>query len=84
MSQFDKLLERIKSHDKGLRFDELKKILEHYGYTMYAPKKGSSHRSFRKPGSMPITIPIHEPINIAYILLVKKLIESNETDEENS
>ena len=37
MSQFDKLIDRIYSLDKDLRFDELKKVLEHYGYSMGAP-----------------------------------------------
>jgi hypothetical protein len=32
MSQFDKLIRRIKKLDKSLRFDELKRVLEYYGY----------------------------------------------------
>lgn len=62
MSKFDKLLERITSLSKDMRFDELRKVLESYGYTMHSPKGGSSHYTFRKPGKMPITIPKHEPI----------------------
>ena len=34
MSKWDKLLSRICSLDKGLRFDELRKVLESYGYEM--------------------------------------------------
>lgn len=45
-----------------MRFEELRKVLESYGYTMNAPKGGSSHYTFRKPGKQPITIPRHEPI----------------------
>ncbi len=37
MSQFDKLLKRILSLDKKIRFDELRKVLESYGYTMSGP-----------------------------------------------
>ena len=48
MSQFDKLLQRIRSLDKNMRFEELQKVLEHYGYTMSGPASGSSHKSFRK------------------------------------
>ena len=62
MSKFDKLLKRITSLSKDMRFDELRKVLESYGYTMHSPKGGSSHYTFRKPGKMPITIPKHEPI----------------------
>lgn len=43
MSKFDKLLERITSLSKDMRFDELRKVLESYGYTMHSPKGGSSH-----------------------------------------
>jgi len=37
MSQIEKLLKRILSLDKNLRFDELRKVLESYGYTMTGP-----------------------------------------------
>lgn len=84
MSQFEKLLSRLKSMDRNLRFDEIRKILESYGYTMGAPAGGSSHRTFRKPGCRPITIPVHEPIKRVYVLMVKEAVESEETDEENA
>lgn len=48
MSQFDKLLQRIKSLDNDMRFGEVRKVLEAYGYTMSSPGSGSSHRTFRK------------------------------------
>ena len=84
MSQFDKLLQRIKSLDKNLRFDEIRKILESQGYTMGAPASGSSHRTFRKPGCQPITIPAHEPIKRIYVIMVKEAVESEENDEQNT
>ena len=34
MSQWDKLLARICALSKDLRFDELRKVLESYGYEM--------------------------------------------------
>ena len=48
MSKWDKLLTRICALSKDLRFDELRKVLESYGYEMRAPKNGSSHYTFRK------------------------------------
>ena len=78
MSKFDKLLERITSLSKDMRFDELRKVLESYGYTMYSPKGGSSHYTFRKAGCMPITIPKHEPIKKVYVEMVKEVIENGE------
>lgn len=83
MSKWDKLIARICSLDKGVRFDELRKVLESYGYKMKQPSGGSSHCTFRKSGRSPITIPMHEPIKTVYVLLVKKVIEMEETDANN-
>ena len=84
MSKFDKLLERITSLSKDMRFDELRKVLESYGYTMCSPKGGSSHYTFRKPGKMPITIPKHEPIKKIYVEMVRDIVESEASYHENN
>ena len=60
MSKWDKLLTRICALSKDLRFDELRKVLESYGYMMNAPK-GERHYIFRKAGCQSITISKHEP-----------------------
>ena len=83
VSQLDKLLKRITSMSKDMRFSELKKVLEKYGYAMHVPKGGSSHVTFRKKGCFPITIPKHEPIKKVYVEKVKRVIES-EGENENS
>ena len=83
MSQWDKLLQRIHSLDSDLRFEELKKILERYGYVINAPKSGSSHCTFRKPGCMPITIPKHKPVKKVYIEMVRDIVESEANINEN-
>ncbi|MBR3165653.1 MAG: type II toxin-antitoxin system HicA family toxin [Lachnospiraceae bacterium] len=83
MSKWDKLIARILLLDKNMRFDELRKMLESYGYTMHAPGSGSSHDTFRKKGRSPITIPKHEPIRKIYVELVRDVAEeemSNEND----
>lgn len=85
MSKWDKLLMRIHNMSTDLRFAELRKVLESYGYVMYAPRSGSSHYTFRKPGCMPITIPKHEPIKRIYVEMVRRVIESEEeNNRENS
>ena len=84
MSKWEKLLERIRDLSKDLRFGELRKVLESYGYTMYAPRGGSSHHTFRKPGCMPITIPKHEPIKRVYVEKVKEVVESEVLNSENN
>ena len=81
MSRWDKLLSRICSLSKDLRFGELKKVLESYGYEMHEPRGGSSHCTFRKAGCQPITIPRHEPIKRVYVEMVKRIVE-NEVDND--
>ncbi|MBO4347580.1 MAG: type II toxin-antitoxin system HicA family toxin [Lachnospiraceae bacterium] len=78
MSQFDKLILKIRNLDKDLRFDELKKVLELYGYEMKGPSGGSSHITFRKSGNPPITIPKHNPIKRVYVEIIKEIIEESE------
>ena len=80
MSSWNKLIERICSLSKDVRFHELKKILENYGYEMKGASGGSSHFTFRKRGCAPITIPKHEPIKKTYVIMVKDIIESEEVN----
>ena len=87
MSKWDKLITRICNLSKDLRFDELRKVLESYGYEMNAPRSGSSHYTFRKSGCMPITIPKHEPIKKVYVEMVREIVESaisNALDEKKA
>ena len=83
MAQWDKLLSKIKSLDKDMRFAELKKVLQSYGYSVLQPKGGSIHYTFRKPGCNPITIPNHEPIKVVYVRMVKEIVESEEKNRED-
>ena len=83
MPKWDKLLMRILNLSNNLRFDELRKVLESCGYTMNAPRGGSSHYTFRKEGCMPITIPKHEPIKKVYVEMVRRIVESEVKNEEN-
>ncbi len=85
MSKFEKLLDRISSLPSDVRYEELKKILNHYGYIDRETKKGSSHVSFRKEGEETIiTIPRHEPISITYVKMVKEVIEKERGEENES
>ena len=84
MSQWDKLLDRVRRLSPDLRFEELKKILESYGYVMSDPKGGSSHYTFRKAGYPPITIPKHKPIKKVYIEKVREVVEREEAENANS
>ncbi len=84
MSKWDKLITRLYNSSKDFRFDELRKILESYGYEMRGTGSGSSHFTFRKPGCRPITIPKHEPIKKVYVDLVRQVVESEERKDENT
>ena len=84
MSQWDKLLDRVRRLSPDLRFEELKKILESYGYVMSDPKGGSSHYTFRKAGYPPITIPKHKPIKKVYIEMVREVVEREEAANANN
>ncbi len=83
MSKYEKQLERVQKLDENLRFDELKAILEKIGYEMRGPSGSSSHMTFRKEESPPITIPTHEPVKKVYVAMVKELLEREENDEED-
>ena len=83
MSKWDKPLARICTLSKDLRFDELRKVLESYGYEMNAPRSGSSHYIFRKAGCCPITIPKHEPVKKVYVEMVRQVVESEEEKQDD-
>ena len=84
MSKWDKLLMRISNLSKDIRFDELRKVMESYGYKMNAPRSGSSHYTFRKQDCMPITIPKHEPIKKVYVEMVRQIVESEARNDEEA
>lgn len=84
MSRWEKLLQRILTLSKDLRFDELRKVLESYGYRMEQPRSGSSHFTFRKTGCQPITIPKHEPIKKVYVEMVRNVVESEANNHEDN
>ena len=84
MSKWDKLIARICNLSKDIRFDELRKVLESYGYVMNAPRSGSSHYTFRKKDCQPITIPKHEPIKKLYIEMVRQIVESEVKNEKDT
>ena len=83
MSKWEKLLQKMLSLSKDMRFDELRRVLESYGYEMNAPRSGSSHYTFRKAGCQPITIPKHEPIKKVYVQMVKEIVEREVQKHEN-
>lgn len=84
MAKWDKLLKRICSLSNELRFSELSKVLESFGYELNAPRSGSSHYTFRKQGCMPITIPKHEPLKKVYVEMVRNVVEKELAKNESA
>ena len=83
MSKWDKLIEKVCGLSKEVRFEEVKRVLESCGHEMKRPRSGGSHCTFRKAGCAPITIPTHEPIKTAYLLMVREVVESEASNSEN-
>lgn len=82
MTKLQKLKNRLYNLDTSLRFEQLVKLLEEYGYSAFETGGGSSHITFRKKGRPPITVPRHNPIKKAYIEIIRNAII--EEDKENS
>ena len=77
MSRWEKLIADILAKNPNLRFEDLSKALIRLGYLPIQPKGGSSHYTFRKRGSMPITIPKLVPLKSVYIELVAAAIQKD-------
>lgn len=82
MTQREKLLERIRSNPKDVRFEDLDKLLQWYGFECRS--SGGSHYVYKKKGCRPITIPRHKPVKTVYVKMVLRLIEESSelVDEE--
>ncbi len=46
MSKWDKLLKKFLNLENDIRFEEIVKIMNEFGYEVVQPRKGSSHYSF--------------------------------------
>ncbi|HWQ73217.1 MAG TPA: hypothetical protein VN370_12960, partial [Desulfitobacteriaceae bacterium] len=81
LSKLKKLLQRIKKNPKQVRFEELDKILLHYGFNRRQPSRGSSHYSYFK-GTKLITIPFRQPhIKSIYVEQAIELLEGEIFDD---
>ncbi|MCL2153045.1 MAG: toxin HicA [Oscillospiraceae bacterium] len=80
MAQWEKLIEQILRLNKSLRYEDLSKALKTIGYEARQP--GGSHVTFRKTGKMPITIPKGNPVNKAYIELVRDAVIVSEGEDK--
>lgn len=84
MSKWDKLIQKILTLSRDIRFEELRKVLESMGYTMTTPSGGSSHHTFRKTGVPPVSIARHSRIKRVYIEAVAEIIKKEMDDDEDA
>jgi predicted RNA binding protein YcfA (HicA-like mRNA interferase family) len=71
MTGVDKIIAKMKNQPNGIRFDELRKVLEHNGYTLVRVK--GSHHAFQN-GSYTYVVPKHNPVKATYVADVLDLI----------
>ena len=73
MPDIEKLIEKMKRKPNGIRFQELERVLEYYGYTM-KKNSGTSHRNFINNEGNVITIKKETPLKAVYVKDVLKRI----------
>ena len=82
MSKLKKLLQRIRNNPKHVKFEDLDKILIHYGFTKRQPSGGSSHYYYSK-GEKVISVPFHQPhIKATYVERAIELLEGEINDDD--
>lgn len=67
MGSLDKLISKLENNPKNASFNDLKRILESYGWELSHVK--GSHHKFKK-GSDSIVIPFNKPIKEVYVIQV--------------
>lgn len=76
MSKIEKLIERLKSEPKNFTWDELTKVLTHFGYSeMKKGKTGGSRRKFTDINNNIISLHKPHPGNILKGYAIKQIIE---------
>ena len=70
MSNIDKLISKLENNPNNASFDDLKRILEHFGWELRSMR--GSHHKFCKEGFKPIILPFHKPIKAYYTQMIIK------------
>ena len=76
MPNIEKIILKMKRQPNGIRFQELSRVLEAYGYNMKL-KKGTSHRNFINANEDVITIKEGNRLKGVYVKDVLNRIEKN-------
>ena len=82
MDRREKLLAQIRNNPNNVRFEDLDKLLQAYGFVLRRPKGGGSHYVYKRTGCAPMTVPRHKPVGRVYVMQVlAKIDECGEPDE---
>ncbi|NLC77893.1 MAG: hypothetical protein GX750_09800 [Clostridia bacterium] len=83
MTKFDKLYSKIVNNPKDVSFEELDKVLKHYGFKCRQSGGGSSHYNYYHAALTDIlTIPRNRPLKAIYVKKALLAIELLERGEE--
>jgi hypothetical protein len=76
LSKTEKLIERLLSHPKDFSWDELSKVLTHFGYEeLKTGKTGGSRRKFSDNAKNIISLHKPHPGNILKAYAIKEVVE---------
>ncbi|MEM6283392.1 MAG: type II toxin-antitoxin system HicA family toxin [Chloroflexota bacterium] len=85
MSRDDKLLEKLRNNPKNVRFEDLQKLLESFGFVL--KRSSGSHHSFVgtiNSEKVLLVVPYRRPLKAIYVKKALKLIERIENAEDGS
>lgn len=83
MSRRRKLFDEICRNPKNVRFEDLDRVLQLYGFEVRQPSGGSSHYIYKRTGCAILTVPRHKPVKEVYVKRACSLIrECVENDDD--
>lgn len=77
-----KIVQRIINNPKDVNFNDVKRLLEFFGYESFQSKRGSSHYVFRKKGVPHICVPKKKPVNVHYVKEIISILDLRSWYEE--
>ena len=83
MTKRDKLLKKIRQHPKNVSFQELRTLLEAFGFELQRTR-GSHHSFVRKSGGRKrlLAVPYAHPLKAVYVRMALALIDEILAEEE--
>lgn len=85
MTKREKLKQKISQNPKNVLFEDLRKLLEQYGFIL--DRVRGSHHSFvyeKETIKLGITIPYRKPLKVIYVKKALVLIEEIESSQEDT